>query len=233
MGKRIARILITIFGIALGIGLVWLFLDKKNMLGLSELVASLPPWLNTVLYAVAAAAFGLLFFFLAPAIIKSCARFISWCERKLNELTMQQIFVGVIGLIIGLVIAVLISPIISKINIPLIVIPLNVLVFIALAYLGWRIPTRRVREFNLPNWFRKGEKAQPRTGARPKVLDTSAIIDGRFFDICATGCVTLLGWYGWAMVAIGTVLYVTIALIVNNIKEKRERRERDRERYGE
>ena len=46
-------------------------------------------------------------------------------------------------------------------------------------------------------------------------------------------CVTLLGWYGWAMVAIGTVLYVAIALIVNNIKEKRERRERDRERYGE
>ncbi len=189
MGKKIARVLITIFGIALGIGLVWLFLDKKNMLGLSELVSNLPPWLNTVMYAVFALAFGLLFFFLAPALIRSWSRLVSFYERKLNELTMQQIFVGVIGLIIGLIISALVNLLISKINIQLVVIPLSVLSFFLLAYLGWRIPTRRVKEINLPNWFGKSEKSQPRTGARPKVLDTSAIIDGRFFDVCDTGIV--------------------------------------------
>ena len=189
MGKRAARALITVFGVALGVGLVWLLLDKQVSLGLSKLFENIPDWVNSVLYGVFAVLFGIIFFILSPAIINAVARFTRWSERRLNELSMQEIFVGVIGLIIGLIIAVLISLLIAKINIPLVVIFLDVIVFIVLMYLGWRIPTRRVKEINLPNWFNRGEKTRAVTGARPKVLDTSAIIDGRFFDVCNTGIV--------------------------------------------
>ena len=189
MAKKIARAIITIFGIALGIGLVWLLLDKKNMLGLAELFSLIPAWVNTVLYTVFAVAFGILFYFLSPAIINAVVKLLHWIERKLNELTMGEIFVGVVGIIIALIIAVLLSLLVAKIRIPLIVIPLDLIIFLVLIYLGWRIPTSRIREINLPNIFRKGEAPKPMTGARPKVLDTSAIIDGRFFDICGTGIV--------------------------------------------
>lgn len=189
MGKKIARALITVFGVALGIGLVWVVLENKSTLGLSELVLGMPSWVNTLLYGIFAIAFGLIFFFIAPAIINSVTRLAGWGENSLNKLSMQEIFVGVVGLIIGLVIAVLISLLIAKINIPLVVIFLDVIVFAVLMYLGWRIPTRRVKEINLPNWFSRSEKQKPLTGARPKVLDTSAIIDGRFFDVCSTGIV--------------------------------------------
>ena len=189
MGRKVARALITVFGVALGIGLVWLFLDKQHSLGLSQLWENIPDWVNTVLYGVFAVSFGIIFYFLSPAITNAVVRFARWSERRLNELSMQEIFVGVIGLIIGLIIAVLISLLIAKINIPLVVIFLDVIVFVVLMYLGWRIPTRRVKEINLPNWFSRGEKTRAVTGARPKVLDTSAIIDGRFFDICETGIV--------------------------------------------
>ena len=189
MAKRLARAFITVFGVALGIGFVWLVLDKKNMLGLAGLFSHVPSWVNTVLYAVFAVAFGVLFFILSPAIIKAMVRLVRWFERKLDDLSMGQIFVGVIGLIVGLLIASLLSLLVAKINIPLIVVLLDVIIFVILIYLGWRIPTRRVKEINLPNLFRKGEARQQVTGARPKVLDTSAIIDGRFFDICETGIV--------------------------------------------
>jgi len=189
LAKRLARAFITVFGVALGIGFVWLVLDKKNMLGLAGLFSHVPSWVNTVLYAVFAVAFGVLFFILSPAIIKAMVRLVRWFERKLDDLSMGQIFVGVIGLIVGLLIASLLSLLVAKINIPLIVVLLDVIIFVILIYLGWRIPTRRVKEINLPNLFRKGEARQQVTGARPKVLDTSAIIDGRFFDICETGIV--------------------------------------------
>ena len=54
--------------------------------------------------------------------------------------------------------------------------------------LGWLIPTKRSKEIVLPSWFRLGEKGG-RTVAAPKVLDTSAIIDGRFFDVYKTGII--------------------------------------------
>ena len=41
---------------------------------------------------------------------------------------------------------------------------------------------------NLPSWFRRpGKGSKSSSAARPKVLDTSVIIDGRIADICQTG----------------------------------------------
>ena len=65
---------------------------------------------------------------------------------------------------------------------------LAVSAYLIFGTLGWLIPTKRSKEIVLPSWFRLGEKGG-RTVAAPKVLDTSAIIDGRFFDVYKTGII--------------------------------------------
>ncbi|MCR5808495.1 MAG: TRAM domain-containing protein [Clostridiales bacterium] len=191
MGKKLLRPLITLFGLILGFGIVWAVYKNQNELGLASFFANSPSWMRTVLYALFSVVFGVIFFFIAPGIIKGVVKLTKRVEGKTSEMSMQQIFVGVIGLLLGLVIAALISLLIQKIPFTAIRLLLNVIVFAVLAYLGWKIPTSRIREFNLPNWFRRGDntpQADP-VKAKPKVLDTSSIIDGRFFDVYKTGII--------------------------------------------
>ena len=68
----------------------------------------------------------------------------------------------------------------------------NIALYVMFGYLGWSIVTKRKGEINVPSWFKRGQK--DKTGktsgvARPKILDTSVIIDGRIADICQTGIV--------------------------------------------
>ena len=191
MAKKLFRFLITVIGLFLGFGLVWLVFKNQADLGLSSVFANMQSWVRILLYGISTLIFGTLFFFLAPGIINGVFKLTGRVERQTRELSMQQIFVGAIGLLVGLVIAALISLLIQKIPFTSIVILLDVIVFIVFAYLGWKIPTSRSKEINLPNWFKRGESTQAvdPSKAKPKVLDTSSIIDGRFFDMYRTGIV--------------------------------------------
>lgn len=191
MSKKISRTLITLLGVFLGLSLSWMLLKNQDELGLTEYLAKMPSWVTTLIYVLGAVIFGLIFFFISSKLINGIVKSVNRVEKKTRELSMQQIFVGVIGLLIGLVIASLISLLIQKIQINAIVILLDVIVFLSLAYLGWKIPTSRIKEFNLPNWFRRNEASQQTASvkAKPKLLDTSAIIDGRFFDVYRTGLI--------------------------------------------
>lgn len=191
MGRKIARLFTTVLGAFLGLSLIWLVYKNQEQLGIDGLIGSMPSWTKTPIYGAFAVLFGFIFFMLSPAIIGGVVRFIKRTERRSKELSMPQIFVGVIGLFIGLAIAALVSLLISSIPLKSIVILLDIIVFVAFGYLGFRIPTSRIKEINLPNWFKKGEaSAQSEvTRARPKLLDTSAIIDGRFFDVYKTGVI--------------------------------------------
>ena len=55
-------------------------------------------------------------------------------------------------------------------------------------WLPWlRYRAKRRGEINIPTWFRRTGKLSKSSVARPKILDTSVIIDGRIADICRTG----------------------------------------------
>ena len=108
--------------------------------------------------------------------------------RRFTDMPLSVIFVGVIGLILGLLVAFLLSTFLLNIEPHFIGIILAVSAYLIFGTLGWLIPTKRSKEIVLPSWFRLGEKGG-RTVAAPKVLDTSAIIDGRFFDVYKTGII--------------------------------------------
>lgn len=191
MGRKLGRFIITVFGVFLGTSIVWLLSKNQEALGLAPYFEYIPSWVKAVIYAAAAVLFGFVFFFIAPKLIDLIVRLVHRIEKRSSELSMQQIFVGVIGLVVGLIIALLISLLIQRIPINSIVILLDIILFVSLGYLGFKIPTSRIKEFNLPNWFKKGERTVQTDGssAKPKLLDTSAIIDGRFFDVYRTGII--------------------------------------------
>ena len=197
-GRVIARCLIAIAGSGIGVGLL---AGVDSLLALLELVnlSLLVPVAVVMIYVVVALAFGALFFFLSPAIIKFILRTVNAMEKLLSDMPMMDLLGGTVGLILGLVIAALISGgLLSAIPIEPLRIGLSILLYLVLAYLGWTVGKKRRNELRMPENLggkrdKKSEKAAKgapaATAAKPKVLDTSVIIDGRIFDICKTGIV--------------------------------------------
>lgn len=107
---------------------------------------------------------------------------ISKIYQTLDETAIEVILGGVAGLLLGIIVGVLSS------------IPLNMLrgvgayltliVFIISVWLGWKTGTRRAFDVfrALPLRIRKEEPAIRNQNSN-KVLDTSAIIDGRIYDV--------------------------------------------------
>lgn len=140
--------------------------------------------------------FGFIVYILGPMIIRSGVKLAKYTELELEKIPTNQVIVGTVGLIPGLMIAYLVSDLYKIIPIPFVSQALSVVTYIFLGYLGVSIATRNLSDMSrLPDIFRKQtevtEKAQvvKGSGAKPKILDTSVIIDGRISDISKTGFV--------------------------------------------
>ena len=113
-------------------------------------------------------------------------------SNRLFVMPLQDIVSSVIGLIVGLVIASLLNTVINKI--PIIGPYLGVVSLIFFGYLGISVAYRKRSElFSIFNFRHKNDKSAETEKApqfvKPKVLDTSVIIDGRITDVCRTGFV--------------------------------------------
>jgi len=142
-------------------------------------------------------AIGLVFFYvLTPKIISGISKITGKVEVELQEIPSREIIAGVLGLIVGLIIANLLVYPLSFLPIvgPYVPIVLN----IGFGYLGARIGIKRQEDifsiFNsLPkigsNSDRETKKLlkKGRGEASKKIVDTSAIIDGRILDMSRTG----------------------------------------------
>lgn len=138
---------------------------------------------------------GFILFAVTPWLMKKGLRSANWIETELQKIPTTDIIVGSLGLIIGLIIAYLISQLLIIIPIPLVGTILSVIVYIFLGYLGVSIATKKINDLiNLPNIFKrissKDKEDNKMSGSsKPKILDTSVIIDGRIADVCKTGFV--------------------------------------------
>ncbi len=112
--------------------------------------------------------------------------FIKMLNQRLDDTDIEVIMGGMAGLLIGILVGVLSS-------FPLSMLRglgsyLTLLVFVISVWLGLKIGTRRAFDvFNTIPWGTRGkEDSHSLSQAREnyKVLDTSAIIDGRIYDVC-------------------------------------------------
>jgi uncharacterized protein YacL len=109
-------------------------------------------------------------------------------EEKLKEIPLKNLIGTLIGITVGLFVA---NLLISKLllthakDVP-ITLPIYVLLYFVLGYLGFRIGEKKSHTLDLskvPLFHRMAESEGN------KILDTSTIIDGRIADVCETGFV--------------------------------------------
>lgn len=192
MARKIARLLLTLIGLIIGPAIVVAINNAFVSAGYLSLQDVLQPWAVILIYTASGLITGILTYTFCPKLIEAFATVIRETEAKLSEMALSDIFFGVMGLILGLVIAFLISTLTSSISIGWLSLSINILLYISLGYLGWSIVTKRRGEINVPSWFKRGGKdkgSRVSAHARPKILDTSVIIDGRIADICRTGII--------------------------------------------
>lgn len=157
--------------------------------------------------ALAGAAVG---FFLIPLLVREAVRFTAWVQARLFRAPAQDVVAGAIGLITGLIIAYLLRPALTPL--PLVGVYLPIAASLMLGYLGWMVAVHKRDDLLgvlrlLPRSGRDAHEAGrdgpdapreapdaprdaqsvARGAAAPKILDTSAIIDGRIAEVCRAG----------------------------------------------
>lgn len=116
---------------------------------------------------------------LAPFITKKIMLKIISVEANAEEMSFQEIVLCSGGIITGLIIANLLGILFIQFGFlgALIVCALNIF----FGYLGFKVSKRKNKDVQL------FEKCDNSNNAKPKILDTSVIIDGRILDILRTG----------------------------------------------
>ena len=146
------------------------------------------PAVMVALYVIVGISFGIILFIISPKIIDGIHGFFQKLERRLTEMPALDILFGALGIMLGLLFAFLLSLIVRTIDVPFLPEVITLLLFIIFGYYGGYIGVTRRPEL-MDGTMRRGHfgKGLSSTNARPKVLDTSVIIDGRIYDICKTG----------------------------------------------
>ncbi len=105
-------------------------------------------------------------------------------EQVIKRIPLKTIIGGTLGLVTGLGIAKLASyPFDQFLELPNLQIPLYIFFSAIFGYIGLMLGGKKMEEISAPPFLEPGKPNRQ----LPKLLDTSAIIDGRIADLCETG----------------------------------------------
>ena len=182
--KNLLRTAVTIAGVAVGPSIVvaaYEFIDNFAHINLYDLFH---PWAIVAIFVLSAIVFGILFLLLSRPIADEILRVCSELSRNISRAPAKTIVLGSVGLVVGLLVAFLLSWPLDKLQIPWIVMTVNVILYVICGYIGVSVAVKTSEKLHI-----KGEASarEQCVSGCPKLLDTSVIIDGRIFDICKTG----------------------------------------------
>ncbi len=118
------------------------------------------------------------------------ARWWAQAEDRIRDVAPGDLLLGTGGLIVGLLVALLVSVPLRLLQPRWLAIVSSALLFVMLGYAGLRIAVVKRRDFVrlFARVFRHDAEGEPiGTESRPLLLDTSAIIDGRFVELARLG----------------------------------------------
>ena len=183
--------LITLLGAGLGAG--------AALLGV-RLYAYVRPG-NTVplmvlagMYALACVIGAAIFYALSAPVMNQFIKMTSHVEQRLEKMPMSQMVPAVTWMIAGLLVAALLTQMLGLMGEGIFATSAAAILYVLLGAMGWSLGWKRGKDFMT---LLRGEHRREKTSkhapggasARPKVLDTSAIIDGRILEVCRTGFV--------------------------------------------
>ena len=174
-GKKLFRIILVIIGAVIGYEIYNRF----------YFIPDLPTSYNILYNSLAIVIGGIVGFLVSSLFTIKLQQII----HNLQKVPTKNIIAAIFGLIVGLVIANLLAYSLSFI--PLIGSYLPIILNVVLGLIGVSVGLSKGDEIvNFFGYFKNVNKAKRRTdkvSSCAKVLDTSAIIDGRILDICQTG----------------------------------------------
>lgn len=198
--QRLLRGLITVLGAGVGAAMAALTLQ---LYGINNPESHLSVGNLVLTYVISCVIFAILLFFLSDPIIRKCTELGNELEQRLDKMSISQMTGCMLGLVVGLVIAALLSQLVGFLGQSMFTTALSAILYVTLGATGWSIGWKRGKDF-LALFTKEGFKRRHRandstdvaddgeetmTAALPKLLDTSAIIDGRILDVCRTGFV--------------------------------------------
>ncbi|MDO4567362.1 MAG: TRAM domain-containing protein [Clostridia bacterium] len=187
MARKLVRVLLALLGAGAGIALVASVNELLPVIVIGIGDSPVYALAITIAYIVFAVVCGIIAFVYSAKIMDGVIVLVQRIQGRLSEIPAADVFIGIVGLTIGLLIAYLLSALVRSINVVWIEIPINAAIYSICGYLGWNIALSRRSEINVPHWFRRSRGHKGAAAVRPKILDTSVIIDGRILDICKTG----------------------------------------------
>lgn len=196
MAKSVARFFIILIGLFIGPGIVVLVFEVLSKLNGINAYILLLDWVNLLIFILSGVFSGLVFLILSKPIIDAIFNAAGQADKRLSKLPTNVVLPAVAGLLLGLIVAFFLSDLISSIiMVSWIAGILNIIIYIICVYLGISVLVRH-RPDPESGFFRRhkeekedADKLNDESLARPKLLDTSVIIDGRIFDICNTGII--------------------------------------------
>ena len=160
--------------------------------GMVSFINEMPEQFTFGFVALGVSISSLVGFFLAPFLMRIAVRLTVFTEQYLQRTPIQDLLMGLVGLIIGLIIANLIGSILSSIGYIGKIVWL--IITLLLCYLGLSIGIKKREELtslvaNIPKFGKERQKTAggDAVGSNAKILDTSVIIDGRIADLCESG----------------------------------------------
>lgn len=193
MVEKMIKFILTFVGLCVGVGVgihVSVFLTEYNAFDLN-----LHPMIyKTAVPIVLGLFFGLFAYGTSRLMIKLGKKLANYAQSELEKIPQTDLMLGLLGLVFGLFVAFLISGLYDIIPIPMIASALRILTYIFLGYLGITVAQKNIKESAKFGEFSKrmalyksGKTPLQTSQSKPKILDTSVIIDGRIADICKTG----------------------------------------------
>jgi len=195
MLKKIIRMLSVPLGALLGVGAALSVIQVLR----DYFEVNLAGYLTSTTTIIAVSATGLVFaviaFFLSNSFADWLVIKMQQMEKRLKEMPIKDMMLGILGLIIGLILAFLIGQAVALIDSWIISITINLFLYTAFGILGVRVALARRDDirFSFLRRRKKGEDSdnddqdEPKSAVASKILDTCVIIDGRIVDIYATG----------------------------------------------
>jgi uncharacterized protein YacL len=141
-----------------------------------------PESLVIILFVILGCAIG---FILGGILGRELTRAYVYIEEYTGRMSGADLLLATVGLLVGLVVALITSAPIRDIQPAWIAVSGTTTMFVVLGYYGVRIAMVKRRDF-ARLFPRLGERAEG-DGAAGKLLDTSAVIDGRFAELARAG----------------------------------------------
>lgn len=193
--QNLMRALVTLLGAGIGAALVAAVISLVTLTRHGQAL-QIDPGTLALIYLIACLVFGGLLFLFSVRIINWFVGVGTGIVDQLDSIPVKRLLPSMSGMLTGLIVAALLSLIFSKMGDSIFTTALTAILFLGLGVLGYTIGYRRSDDLNsyVRRTFRmNGKQLRTRRSGRgapmagDKVIDTSALIDGRVADVSAAG----------------------------------------------